>query len=133
LKDVSSIVKSVNATVVPLVNQGNVVTVVEVNQDEKGWKVTGLGNAGLSRNLQALFAQPQNAGDVEVHLFEVPNLKANLYVVKVQGKDLFYTDYNGYSVRESVNPADLLVRLKSDAEIFIKNYGAALKDGKLVE
>ena len=81
LKDISSVVKSVNNTIVPLVNQGNVVTVVEISQHEKGWKVTGLANAGFSRNLQALFAQP---------------------------------DYNGYSIRESVNPADFLTRLKSE-------------------
>ncbi|HEY3403926.1 MAG TPA: hypothetical protein VGK59_11095 [Ohtaekwangia sp.] len=133
LSDIKQIVKEVSSTIVPLVNQGNVVTIVEVSQGEKGWKVSGLGNAGLSRNINAVLAQPQNVGDAAIELYEVPNLRANLYVVKTADKELFYTDYNGYSIRESVNPSELLTRLKSDAEAFIKNYGDKLKDGKLVE
>lgn len=133
LADFSKIVAENSNTLVPLVNQGNVVTVVEINQDSKGWKVAGLGHAAFTNQINAVAAQFQNAGDVEVQLYEVPNLDAYIYVVRAQGAQHYFTDYQGSSLRERVNPTEIVARLKADAEIFIKNYGDQLKGGKLVK
>jgi hypothetical protein len=123
------------ATVVPLVADDTVATIVEVAKDESGWKATSLANKSLSSELDVVrkAAGPQ-AGIV---IYDLPHSGTKVYgVTQPAGAEpsatLVYTNYTGFNLREGVPAERLLSVLKQDAAEFQRMYGDDLKNRKLV-
>jgi hypothetical protein len=128
-----ALVKSERNTVVPLVADDRVVTIVEVNRDEQGWKVIGLAGKDIADDLTTVRTAFPDAVQSDITLYEVPNLQARVYGVKRNGTETLFTSYgNRFSLRKGVSPAMLTAVLKSDAIAFQQKYGEALKKQRLV-
>jgi hypothetical protein len=123
------------ATVVPLVADDTVATIVEVAKDESGWKVVSLADKSLSSELDVVrkAAGPQ-AGII---IYDLPHSGSKVYgITQPAGAEpsatLFYTSYTGFNLREAVPAERLLPVLKQDAAEFQRIYGEELKQRKLV-
>jgi hypothetical protein len=123
------------ATVVPLVADGSVATIVAVAKDEAGWKVTSLADKSLSSELDVVrkAASPQ----AEIAIYDLPHSGVKVYgvtqpaVAGTSGAG-FYTNYTGFNLREAVPAERLLPVLKQDAVEFQRTYGEELKRQKVV-
>lgn len=126
-----SLVKSERDTVVPLVAQGKVATVVEVAGEGQQWRIVGLGGKDIADDLNAVRAA--SAGAEDITLYEVPNLQARVYGVRAGETEQLFTNYGGrLSIQQAVDAATLIPMLRADAIEFQKTYGDAVKEKKLV-
>ncbi len=119
-------------TIVPLVADGKALTIIEVNQDDKGWRVAGIGNEELRQGLSTV--REVTGGEAEVAVYEVPNLNATVYGTSTPNGEVYYTDYGGkFNLREGVRLESLLSVLREDARAFYGKYGDLLKKQQLVK
>lgn len=117
--------------VVPLVAGGGVATIVEVVQDDAGWRVVGLGGRDIATDLSAVMAAAGSAA--RITLYEVPNLQARVYGAQTPAGERMFTDYRDrFSLRQGVEAAALLPMLRADAEAFQRTYGDSLRTGRLL-
>lgn len=123
------------ATVVPLMTDNNVVTTAEVAKDEKGWRIAGLADKGLSDELDTVLKAAGNQS--EIIIYDLPHTRNRVYAVtKGAGGDraaglTFYTSYPGFNLREGVSAEQLLTVLKRDAADFRAKHADALKRQQL--
>ena len=120
------------ATVVPFVSDNSVVTVAEVAKDDKGWRVTSLVDQSVSNDLNTLRAITGETSQDEITIYDLPHSAVKVYGIKKDNSEMFYSDYPGFNVREGVSAERLLSVVKGDAAEFQRNYGAALKEQKVV-
>ncbi|SFV31513.1 hypothetical protein SAMN05660895_1096 [Thermoflavifilum thermophilum] len=131
-------------TIVPLVTDGQLVTIVELSHQDQQWKVAALAGKALTDDLQVIYQiMPRYAGigqGAQIQLIEVPNLQAKLFVVRAnpQGERLgpqewVFARYAGFSLREPVPVSTLMSVLHRDAVQFQREYGEQLKKQKLTE
>jgi hypothetical protein len=122
------------ATVVALVADGTVATVVAVAKDEAGWKVVSLADKSLSSELDVVrkAAGPQ----VEIIIYDLPHSGEKVYAAMQPatsgGGTILYTKYTGFNLREPVPAERLLPVLKQDAAEFQRRYGEELKRQRVV-
>jgi hypothetical protein len=122
------------ATVVPLVADGTVATVVGVAKDEAGWKIAFLADKSLSSELDVVrrAAGPQ----VEIAIYDLPHSGEKIYGAMQPatggGGTVLYTNYTGFNLREPVPAERLLPVLKQDAAEFQRTYGEELKRQRVV-
>ncbi len=127
------LISSRKNTVVPLVSDGKVITIVEIGKDKKGWHVAGLGSAKITEELNTIYSTVEDRKNVRITIYDVPNLQASVYGVRSDDHEIFYTDYSDYFLlRKGVVAKHLLTQLKEDAIRFQKEYGKLLKERKLV-
>jgi hypothetical protein len=127
-----SLVAEGKDTVVPLVADGNVVTIVQVRRDPAGWRVVGLTGKEIADDLATLRTVVGDP-DASITIYEVPNLDARIYRVKQTESDRPFTRYGGRSLREPMATDALVAVLKQDAIAFQAEYGERLKKGPLVK
>jgi hypothetical protein len=120
------------ATVAPFVSDNTVVTIAEVAKDDKGWRVTSLVDQGVSNDLNALRTVPGETSQDEITMYDLPHSAVKVYGIKKDNSEMFYSDYPGFNVREGVSAERLLSVVKVDAAEFQRNYGAALREQKVV-
>lgn len=120
------------ATVVPFVSDNSVVTIAEVAKDDKGWRVTSLVDQSVSNDLNALRTITGETSQDEITIYDLPHSAVKIYGIKKDNSEMFYSDYPGFNVREGVSAERLLSVVKGDAAEFQRNYGAALKEEKVV-
>jgi hypothetical protein len=120
------------ATVVPFVSDNSVVTIAEVAKDDKGWRVTSLVDQSVSNDLNALRTITGETSQDEITIYDLPHSAVKIYGIKKDNSEMFYSDYPGFNVREGVSAERLLSVVKGDAAEFQRNYGAALKEQKVV-
>jgi hypothetical protein len=120
------------AAVVPFVSDNSVVTIAEVAKDDKGWRVTSLVDQSVSNDLNALRAITGETSQDEITIYDLPHSAVKVYGIKKDNSEMFYSDYPGFNVREGVSAERLLSVVKGDAAEFQRNYGAALKEQKVV-
>ncbi|MFN0036798.1 MAG: hypothetical protein ACKVUS_17180 [Saprospiraceae bacterium] len=121
-------------TVVPLMSNGRVISAVEVAQGDKGWSVAGLHNNSYIRGLSAVQQSLQGADYSQIAQYEVPNIKAKIYVVTTPEGEQYYADYPGrYSPTERLQFNQLAKVIQADAREFQAKYGELLKKQKLVD
>jgi hypothetical protein len=128
------------ASVVPLMVNNKAVTVVEVMEMEGGWKLAGHGNGrwlevgGLGGSVLAkeLTMVMQASKQSEIIIYEVPNLRTLVYEVKEGGREVYYTNYKGKSLRQPVSKAELFEMLQADAKAFQAEFGDKVKEQQLV-
>ena len=131
--DLGSLVKEERNSVVPLVADDQVATIVEVNHTAEGWRVIGLAGKDIATDLNAVLKGAGGAGQVETTLYEVPNLQARVYGVRREGTESLYVDYRDrFTIGRAVTAAQLVPVLKADALEFEKQYGDSLKSQRLV-
>ena len=128
-----SLVLSQRTTVVPLVDKDSVLTVVEVAQEQKGWRVSGLGGKDLADEFQTVRRTIGPTGAEAISIYEVPNLQARIYRVRRNGTESLFTNYtNRFTLSRSTTAAALIPVLRADAQEFQRKYGEALKKQRLV-
>lgn len=128
----ASIAGSGRATIVPLVNNGSVVTVITLLNKDQQFAIGGLGEKRTSDELNMVWRMTKG-GQAGVTIYEVPNVQATVYEVVMDNEQYYYTTYNGNSIRRPVNMAQLLKVLQTDARRFQKQFGDQTKGNKLVK
>lgn len=133
LNNLSALRNSPKSDINTLMVDNNLLTVVQTTHSPKGWTVTGLADSGLSNELSEILSAQSNSKINEVTLFEIPNLQAFIYRVKTAEGESYFTNYNGFSLKESVSIEQLYPLLHNDALVLERTYGDELKSKKLVK
>jgi hypothetical protein len=130
--DLDKLIGSEMNTVIPLISNNNVATIVELNKSDKGWKIASLAGKEIADDLNTIRSAVGDSGQ-SITIYNVPNLQTKVYGVKKGGAELFYTNYGGqFSMRQGVKISDLLPALKNAAQRFQKEFGDKIKQQKLV-
>ena len=122
------------ATVVPLVADGTVATVVGVAKDEAGWKIASLADKSLASEVDVVrkAAGPQT----QIVIYALPHSGEKVYAAMQPatggGGTILYTNYTGFNLKEPVAAQRLLPVLKQDAAEFQRKYGDELKRQRVV-
>lgn len=116
----------------PLVDNARVVTVISTSKNEKGWQLDEITNNVASSDLTEIRGQFNNM-NVPISVFEVPNINATIYEVNADGRKLYYTKYNGGSLKQPLSEDEIFKQIRNDAQIFQRQFGDQLKKGKLVK
>ena len=121
------------ATVVPLVADGTVTTVVGLAKDEAGWKIASLADKSLSSEVDVV---RKAAGQAAIVIYNLPHSGERVYAamqpVTRGAGTLLYTNYTGFNLREPAPAERLLPVLKQDAAEFQRKYGEELKRQRVV-
>jgi hypothetical protein len=121
------------ATVVPLVADGTVATVVAVAKEEAGWKIASIADKSLASEVDVV---RKAAGHAQIVIYDLPHSGEKVYVAMqpaTAGAGIaLYTNYTGFNLREAVPAERLLPVLKQDAAEFQRKYGEELKRQRVV-
>jgi hypothetical protein len=122
------------ATIVPLVADGTVATVVGLAKGEAGWKIASIADKSLSGELDVV--RKAVGPTAEIAIYDLPHSGEKVYAA-VQpatggGGTTLYTNYTGFNLREPVPAERLLPVLKRDAAEFQQKYGDELKRQRIV-
>jgi hypothetical protein len=122
------------ATVVPLVADGAVATVVGVAKEEAGWKVASIADKSLASELDVV--QKAVGRRSQIVIYDLPHSGEKVYAaiqpVTSGGGTILYTNYTGFNLKEPVPAERLLPVLKQDAAEFQRKYGEELKRQRVV-
>lgn len=127
-----ALVQAERNTVVPLVADGQVATIVEIVQEERGWRVVGLAGDDIATELTAVRTAAPEAAERDATLYEVPNLQTRVYGVQTEEGELLFTDYGDFSIREPVTAEELLPVLRAGAVEFQRRFGDTLREQQLL-
>ncbi|WP_299182059.1 hypothetical protein [uncultured Chryseobacterium sp.] len=116
----------------PLVDNSRVVTVISTSQNEKGWQLDEITNNVASADLTEIKSQFNNM-NVPISVFEVPNINATIYEVNADGRKLYFTRYNGASLRQPQSEDEIFKQIRADAQVFQRQFGDLVQKGKLVK
>ena len=116
-------------SIVPFMSGGKVATVVEVANVKGEYKVAGLAGMSTSNDLTTVM---KASGSKSITAYEVPNLQTVIYAVDNQGTEMYYTSFQGNSLRQPMTAKLLLPAVQAAAERFQKQYGPALQKEQLV-
>ncbi|TDX91804.1 hypothetical protein [Chryseobacterium daecheongense] len=128
----ASIAEESKKSQTPLVDNTKVVTVISTSKNEKGWQLDEITDNVRASDLTEIKGQFNNM-NVPISVFEVPNINATIYEVNADGRKLYYTKYNGGSLRQPLSEGEILKQIRTDAQIFQRQFGDELKKGKLVK
>jgi hypothetical protein len=122
------------ATIVPLVADGTVATVVGLAKGEAGWKIASIADKSLSGELDVV--RKAVGPTAEIAIYDLPHSGEKVYAA-VQpatggGGTTLYTNYTGFNLTEPVPAERLLPVLKRDAAEFQQKYGDELKRQRIV-
>lgn len=120
-----------SVTLVPLINNNEVITVVSLMENEGQYGIGGLGDKQVSNELDMVRRADSLGMQSEVSIYEVPNLHALVYGVK--GSNMYYTSYNNNSIRQGMTAPQLVKVLKADAMSFERQFRDELKKGDLLK
>ena len=100
---------------IPLMEGGRTLTTFEVAQNEKGWTVVGLNNNNYVRGIRSV-QDVLNGNYSKIALYEVPNIRAKIFVANTPDGDVYFADYPGrYSLGDPIPADELFKVLKRDA------------------
>lgn len=122
------------ATLVPLVNGNEVITIISLmDNDKQQYSIGSIGDAQVTQELNLVQAGFRDSKNEISGIYEIPNLNALVYAIKENEKQVYYTSYNNNSLRQGMSINELMLQLKSEALQFEKQYGAELRKNKLVK
>lgn len=125
---------SERTSIVPMAVDGNVATIVELTQDDKGWRVAGLAGTETTNELNVVYNAISDTVSNTITVYEIPNLNGKIYGVNNGSEDLYYTNYGDkFSLRQGVTAQVLLAVLREDAIIFQREYGDLIKGKGLLK
>jgi hypothetical protein len=118
-------------TLTPLVDNNSVVTVITTSNKDNNWTLNEITNSKMSKDLTEIKNKfvGQNP---QISLFEVPNINASIYEVKLGERSLYFTDYNGNSLINPISKSELLKTIRTDAMVFQRMNGELLKKRPLL-
>lgn len=120
-----------SVTLVPLINNNEVITVVSLMESEGQYGIGGLGDKQVSNELDMVRRADSLGMQSDISIYEVPNLQALVYSVK--GSNMYYTSYNNNSIRQGMTAPQLVKVLKADAMNFERQFRDELKKGDLLK
>jgi hypothetical protein len=122
------------ATVVPLVADGTVATVVGVAKSDAGWKVASLADKSLANEVDVV--RKAVGPQAQIFIYDLPHSGEKVYAALQPatggGGTTLYTNYTGFNLREPLPAERLLPVLKQDAAEFQRKYGEELKRQRVV-
>lgn len=129
--DLSKMVKEAGSksVIVPFGKNMDVATIVVVAPSEKGYEVAGLGGTSVAQDLSRVM---KASGSSNIVAYEVPNLQTTIYAVTESGQGMYYTSFQGNSIRRGVSASALFPALQQAAQKFQQEYGDKVKDQRLV-
>ncbi len=127
----NDLMESEMSKVVPFMNNSRVVAVAEIAKDDAKWKISGLANQAISRELDVVQRASGSNGQVKIH--HIPNLNATVYEVNNDGDVSYHTAHGGRSLRQAYSQDQLIPDLAADARRFWDQYGNQLQQGQLVK
>lgn len=120
------------ATIVPLVNGPEVVTVIGLQNDNQQFKVAMLGERQVSTELDQMAKAGATQGQ-RITIIEVPNLQATIYqIISPERGAMYFTSYNNSSLSQPMSADRLIPMLRADAQVFQREYGDKIKANQLV-
>jgi hypothetical protein len=126
--------KNEMATMVPLVADGTVATVVGVAKEKAGWKIASIADQSLASEVDVVRKAAGRQG--QIIIYDLPHSGERVYAVLQPatggGGTALYTNYTGFNLREAVPAERLLPVLKQDAAEFQRKYGEELKRQRVV-
>lgn len=118
----------------PMLAGNEVVAVLQINKDEKGWIMGGLLNKNLRSALNHIPVEFRKGNMKQMMIYEVPNIHAVLYVAKMEDEAMIFTDYKDmYTLKRPVEIMEVFRTLRSDAIEFQRLHGDKVKEQKLVK
>ena len=121
-------------TIVPLVADGTVATVVGLAKGEAGWKIASIADKRLSGELDVV--RKAVGPTAEIAIYDLPHSGEKVYAAMQPatggGGTTLYTNYTGFNLKEPVPAERLLSVLKQDAAEFQRKYGDELKRQRIV-
>ncbi len=126
--------KNEDFTVAPLVNQGSVLTAVQLAKRENSWIISGLTLSTIPRELQQISRLINGLDNAKIQIMVVPNIKAIIYELQRDDSKTYHTNYSDeFNISKEIPPEVLLPYLKKQAMEFNRKYGEELKRTKLVD
>jgi hypothetical protein len=116
-----------------LMIDNNVVTIIQTVQSDKGWTVTGLADAALASDLDEVLSTQSIDQIDEITLYEIANLQAFIYQIKTTIGEMYFSKYNGATLKESTSIDQIYPVLHGDALLFERKYGDDLRYKKLLK
>ena len=117
--------------VAPFVLDDKVVGVAEVTEVSDGWKVSGLGNKPITDDINTTRVNLNN--DLEVIIYEVPNLQIYIYGVRKGAVETYYLNFDNFTLKDSTALKTFYPVVRESSIRFHKEFGEQLKKEKLVK
>lgn len=121
-------------TIVPLVADGAITTVVGLAKSEAGWRVASLADKSLASELDVVRKAVGPA--TQIVIYNLPHSGEKVYAAMQPATagagTMLYTNYRGFNLREPAPAERLLPVLKQEAAEFQRKYGDELKRQRLV-
>lgn len=126
--------KNEEFTAVPLINQGSVLTAVQLAKRENSWIISGLTLSTIPNELQQISRLINGLDNAKIQILVVPNINAVIYELQKDDSKAYHTNYSDeFDISKEIPPEVLLPYLKKKAMEFNRNYGDELKRTKLVD
>jgi hypothetical protein len=109
------------------------VTTISTRVDNGAWTVSGISDTYAEAEISELRNANPGFSSSTITLYEVPNIDARVYSLRIDGQELYYTNYKGRSISEPIELRELASMLRTDALAFERQYGDMMKKGKLVK
>lgn len=130
----SKLVDKAKNKLFPLYIDNRIITLVELREEEKGWLIGGFSSLGIASELNTIIQSFQSSDKINISIYEVPNLKTNIYEVQINNQTLLFTNYKDmFSLKEPTRSERIIPILREDALRFQKEFGEKLKKEKLVD
>jgi bacillopeptidase F (M6 metalloprotease family) len=134
VKKLSDLSKAELNTIAPLVSGDRVAGIVELSNTPKGWQVAGLSDKQTMDDLNLIISSSgQKASDMNITIYEVPNLQVMIYGVTRNDTDSYYLNYGENNLRQGISISAFYPKLKEDAVMFNQKYREMIKKQKLLK
>jgi len=120
------------SSVIPFVNNREIIAVCGLSNDNNEYRITGLGDKYLTSELNMIYAMNAEMRG-KIAIMEIQNLTATIYELKGPNGNMYYSSYNGHNIKEGISESEMIRILRADAITFNKNLGDKIKKQKLVK
>ena len=127
----SKIVASDKSIIAPFILNNEIIGITEVVKISDGWKVSGLGNKAIRDDLN--YSRVLQTRNPDVTLYEVPNLHLMIYGVNENSLEMYFLDFEQFTLKEAVAIEEFYPMMRKRAIQFDKEFGARLKREKLLK
>lgn len=116
IESMQDIVYKEKGRITPLYADDKIVTSIITRIDSGIWTVSGFRNQFVESDISVLRKIIPVYHQSEISLYEVPGVEAHIYGFKVEGKERYYTNYQGMTFDQPVALNKLIEMLKNDVK-----------------
>lgn len=120
------------STMVPLVDNRIVATIIEVGKDNNRWHIASLANKEISNDLNVIQRSIGDTSKGAITIYNLPHSRVKLYAFIRDNTEWLFSNYPGFSIQQPVPANRLLPLIKRDAAEFQRRFANDLKNQKLV-